>query len=153
MADQRKESAVAFLEAAIAYYAKLGVRVERIMTDNGSCYRSKTFRTACKQRGLRQVFTRPLHTQDQWQGRTVHPNRATRMGLRAPVSQLRSAIGRTDPLVPSLQLGTGALAAAGHGRGGRSGPQVFLLVDLRQFGADRNEYVNGRNSPHLLDLA
>ena len=59
MADQRKESAVAFLEAAIAYYAKLGVRVERIMTDNGSCYRSKTFRTACKQHGLRQVFTRP----------------------------------------------------------------------------------------------
>jgi len=59
MGDQRKESAVAFLEAAIAYYAKLGVRVERIMTDNGSCYRSKTFRTASKQRGLRQVFTRP----------------------------------------------------------------------------------------------
>ena len=59
MADQRKESAAAFLEAAIAYYAKLGVRVERVMTDNGSCYRSKMFRTACKERGLRQVFTRP----------------------------------------------------------------------------------------------
>jgi transposase InsO family protein len=59
MADQRKESAAAFLEAAIGYYAKLGVRVERVMTDNGSCYRSKMFRTACKERGLRQVFTRP----------------------------------------------------------------------------------------------
>jgi transposase InsO family protein len=59
MANQRKESAVAFLEDAIAYYAKLGVRVERIMTDNGSCYRSKMFRKACNQRGLRQVFTRP----------------------------------------------------------------------------------------------
>ena len=59
MADQRKESAAAFLEAAVAYYAKLGVRVERVMTDNGSCYRSKMFRTACKERGLRQVFTRP----------------------------------------------------------------------------------------------
>ena len=33
-ADQRKETAVAFLEAAIAYYAKLGIRVERVMTDN-----------------------------------------------------------------------------------------------------------------------
>jgi transposase InsO family protein len=43
MADQRKESAVAFLQAAVAYYAKLGVRIERVMTDNGSCYRSKTF--------------------------------------------------------------------------------------------------------------
>jgi transposase InsO family protein len=59
MVNQRKESAVAFLEAAIAYYAKLGVRIERVMTDNGSCYRSKRFRTVCKQHGLRQIFTRP----------------------------------------------------------------------------------------------
>ena len=59
MADQRKESAVAFLEAAVAYYAKLGVRVECVMTDNGSCYCSKMFRAACKRLGLRQIYTRP----------------------------------------------------------------------------------------------
>ncbi len=59
LADQRKESAIAFLEAAVAYYAKLGVRIERVMTDNGSCYRSKMFRAACKRLGLRQIFTRP----------------------------------------------------------------------------------------------
>jgi len=59
MANQRKESAVAFLEAACAYYAKLGIRVERVMTDNGSCYRSKTFRLACKRLALRQIFTKP----------------------------------------------------------------------------------------------
>jgi transposase InsO family protein len=57
--NQRKESAVAFLEAAVAYFAKLGVRVERVMTDNGSCYRSKIFRAACKRLNLRQIFTRP----------------------------------------------------------------------------------------------
>ena len=59
MPDQRKESAVAFLEAAVAYFTKLGVRVERVMTDNGSCYCSKMFRSACKRLGLRQIFTRP----------------------------------------------------------------------------------------------
>src|SRR5215207_1514778 len=59
MADQRKERAVAFLEAAVAYFANLGVRVERVMTDNGSCYRSKMFRAACQRLGLRQIFTRP----------------------------------------------------------------------------------------------
>jgi transposase InsO family protein len=59
MADQRRESAVAFLEAAVAYFAKLGIRIERAMTDNGSCYRAKTFRAACKRLGLRQIFTRP----------------------------------------------------------------------------------------------
>ena len=59
MANQRKESAVAFLEAAVAYFASLGIRSERVMTDNGSCYRSTTFRAACKRLGLRQIFTRP----------------------------------------------------------------------------------------------
>src|SRR5665213_1253618 len=37
--DEKKESAVAFLKAAVAYYASLGVIVARVMTDNGSCYR------------------------------------------------------------------------------------------------------------------
>ena len=60
MANQRKESAVAFLEDAIAYYAKLGVGVERVMTDNGSCYRSKMFRTACNQRGLAKLSPGPM---------------------------------------------------------------------------------------------
>jgi transposase InsO family protein len=36
--------------------AKLGIRIERAMTDNGSCYRS--FRAACDRLGLRQVFTK-----------------------------------------------------------------------------------------------
>jgi len=59
LSDQRKESAVAFLKAALAYYAKLGISIERVMTDNGSCYRSKTFRAGCKRLGLRQIFTKP----------------------------------------------------------------------------------------------
>jgi len=59
MPDERKHSAVAFLEAAIAYFAKLGIRIERVMTDNGSCYRSGAFQAACKRLGLRQIFTRP----------------------------------------------------------------------------------------------
>ncbi|MEJ0043326.1 MAG: IS481 family transposase [Rhizomicrobium sp.] len=57
--SERKECAVAFLKAAIAYYASLGVTVERIMTDNGSCYRSKAFGKACKKLGLRHIRTRP----------------------------------------------------------------------------------------------
>ena len=59
MANQRKQSAVAFLEAAFTYFANLGIRIERVMTDNGSCYQSKIFRAACKGLGLRQIFTRP----------------------------------------------------------------------------------------------
>jgi transposase InsO family protein len=57
--DERKRSAVAFLRAAVAYYASLGVTVERVMTDNGSCYKSFAFRNACRQLALRHIRTRP----------------------------------------------------------------------------------------------
>jgi transposase InsO family protein len=57
--DEKKQSAVAFLEAAVAYYKSLGVTVERVMTDNGSCYRSKDFAKACKQLKLKHIRTRP----------------------------------------------------------------------------------------------
>ncbi|HEX3945799.1 MAG TPA: IS481 family transposase [Rhizomicrobium sp.] len=63
MQDERKESAVAFLRAAVAYYEGLGIKVERVMTDNGSCYRSKTFAKACKQLGLKHIFTKPYTPQ------------------------------------------------------------------------------------------
>lgn len=59
MRDERKQSAVAFLKAAVAYYTSLGVKVERVMTDNGSAYRSKAFANACKRLGLRHLFTKP----------------------------------------------------------------------------------------------
>jgi len=57
--DERKQSAIAFLIAAVAYYRSLGIRIERVMTDNGSCYRSKAFRRACKRLGLKHIFTKP----------------------------------------------------------------------------------------------
>jgi transposase InsO family protein len=57
--DEKKESAVAFLNAAVAYYAGLGITVTRVMTDNGSCYKSNAFRAACKALGLRHIRTRP----------------------------------------------------------------------------------------------
>ena len=59
MRDERKQSAIAFLKAAVAYYESLGVKIERVMTDNGSCYRSKAFGKACKRLGLKHIFTRP----------------------------------------------------------------------------------------------
>jgi len=59
MPDQKKRSATAFLRAAVAYYASLGVKVERVMTDNGSCYKSFAFRRACKRLGLKHIRTKP----------------------------------------------------------------------------------------------
>jgi len=63
MKDERQESAVAFLKAAVAYYASLGMKIERVMTDNGSCYRSKAFARVCKRLALRHIFTKPYTPQ------------------------------------------------------------------------------------------
>jgi transposase InsO family protein len=59
MPNEKRRSAVVFLKAALAYYESLGIKVERVMTDNGSCYKSFAFRRACKRFGLRHVRTRP----------------------------------------------------------------------------------------------
>jgi transposase InsO family protein len=59
MTSERKRSATAFLKAALAYYESLGIKVERVMTDNGSCYKSFAFRRLCKRLGLKHVRTRP----------------------------------------------------------------------------------------------
>jgi transposase InsO family protein len=57
--DETKESAIAFLKAALADDASLGVAVSRVKSDNGSCYRSKAFRKACADAGLRHIRTKP----------------------------------------------------------------------------------------------
>lgn len=59
MPTESKESAVPFLKAAVAYYASLGVTVARVMTDNGSCYKSDDFRKACSALGLKHIRTKP----------------------------------------------------------------------------------------------
>jgi transposase InsO family protein len=59
MPNEKKRSAIAFLKAALAYYASLGIKVERVMTDNGSCYKSFAFQTACRRLKLRHICTKP----------------------------------------------------------------------------------------------
>jgi len=57
--DERKETVTAFLRRAVAWFAAHGVIIERLMTDNGSAYRSKLHRRACQALGIRHLFTRP----------------------------------------------------------------------------------------------
>lgn len=59
MPDEKAKSAVAFLKAAIAYYKSLGVKVTRVMTDNGSCYKALAFARACKRLRLKHIRTKP----------------------------------------------------------------------------------------------
>lgn len=61
--DEKGVTATAFLRRAAAWFRGYGVPVERVMTDNGSCYRSKRFRQAVKGLGAKHVRTRPYRPQ------------------------------------------------------------------------------------------
>ena len=63
MPTRRPPSAIQFLRDAAAYYASLGVTVRRLLTHNGSAFRSRDFRKACDQLGIVDRFTRPYRPQ------------------------------------------------------------------------------------------
>ena len=61
--DEKATTAVAFLGRAIAFYARHGITVERLMTDNGSAYRAAIHALACRALGIRHLRTRAYRPQ------------------------------------------------------------------------------------------
>ena len=63
LSDEKAVSAVGFLTRAIAFFASYGIHVERVLTDNGSPYRSAVHAIACRALGVRHLRTRPRRPQ------------------------------------------------------------------------------------------
>jgi transposase InsO family protein len=61
--DEKASTAAGFLRRAVAYYQRHGITVERILTDNGSCYRGVIHALACHQLGTKHLRTRPYRPQ------------------------------------------------------------------------------------------
>jgi transposase InsO family protein len=59
LGDERAKTAIGFLRRALRFYAAHGITVERLMTDNGSAYRSTAHAVACRALRIRHVRTRP----------------------------------------------------------------------------------------------
>jgi transposase InsO family protein len=59
LGDEKATTAVGFLRRAVAHFASFGIRVERLMTDNGNAYRSTIHALACKALGIKHLRTRP----------------------------------------------------------------------------------------------
>jgi transposase InsO family protein len=59
LADERGRTAVDFLRRASAWFGERGVKIKRVMSDNGACYRWGDWGTACRELGMRHVRTRP----------------------------------------------------------------------------------------------
>jgi transposase InsO family protein len=63
LSDERASTAIAFLRRAVAFYRRHGITVERLITDNGSAYRSTIHAIACRALGIRHLRTRPYRPQ------------------------------------------------------------------------------------------
>jgi transposase InsO family protein len=63
LSDEKATTAIAFLRRAVAFYARYGINIEGVLTDNGSAYRSTIHALACRALGIRHLRTRPRRPQ------------------------------------------------------------------------------------------
>jgi transposase InsO family protein len=61
--NEKAPTAIGFLRRALAFFARHGIKVERLLTDNGSAYRSTVHALACRALGIRHLRTRPYRPQ------------------------------------------------------------------------------------------
>ena len=61
--DQKAATASGFLRRAVTFYRRHGIRVERVLTDNGGCYRATVHALACRRLGIKHIRTRPYRPQ------------------------------------------------------------------------------------------
>jgi transposase InsO family protein len=61
--DEKASTAAAFLRRASKHYRRYGIKIERILTDNGACYRGVVHALACRQLGIKHLRTRPYRPQ------------------------------------------------------------------------------------------
>lgn len=84
LTDERAETAAGFWVRAVAWFASIGTRCERVITDNGSCYRARLWHQACERTGTAVKKTRPrrpqtngkverFHRSDRRAPRDLHP--------------------------------------------------------------------------------
>ena len=59
LSDERGDTAAGFLRRAVAWLQSMGITPQRVLSDNGACYRARAHAAACRELGLRHSFTRP----------------------------------------------------------------------------------------------
>ena len=95
--DETAVTAATFPRRALAHYRRHGIRVERILTDNGSCYRGAIHAPRLPQaRHPPQPHPPPLPTADERESRALHPHAPRRLGLRRHLPLKRRTHRRLD---------------------------------------------------------
>ena len=81
LSDEKAVTAAGFLRRAVAHYNRHGIRVERILTDNGSCYRATLHALACRALGIKTAALDPTGPRPTVRP-NLHPHPPRRMGVR-----------------------------------------------------------------------
>jgi transposase InsO family protein len=116
LTDEKAATACGFLQRAIDFFAGYGITVERVMTDNGSAYRSNLHAQACRQLGLKHLRTQPYRPRTngkaerfiqtllrEWAYPLLFPNSAARTAALRPwllhynFTRTHGALGHKPP--------------------------------------------------------
>jgi transposase InsO family protein len=99
LGDEKASTAIAFLRRAVGFFARHGIRVERVMTDNGSPYISGAHPIACHQLALRHLRTQPYRPRTNGKAERFIQTLLRRWAYYRPYS---SSAERTNALGPWL---------------------------------------------------
>ena len=99
MPNERSPSSTAFLKRSVAWFLSQGVRVQSVMSDNGSCYVSHSFRDVCKNLHLRHLRTRPYRPRTNGKAERFIQTLLREWAYRRPYP---TSAHRTDRLSPYL---------------------------------------------------
>jgi transposase InsO family protein len=95
--DERKETAVAFWQRANAYFTAAGITVHRVLTDNGSAYRSRAWREQLAAAGITAKFTRPYRPQTNGKVERFHRTLADEWAYARPYTSETERRAALDP--------------------------------------------------------
>lgn len=101
LAAQDAVTAAAFLRRAIRWYGRAGIRIRRLLTDNGFAYRARVFAQACRGGAIRHRFTQPYHPQTNGKAERLIQTLLREWAYRTPYG---SSAQRTAALRPYLRF-------------------------------------------------
>lgn len=104
--DETAESAVEFLWHAVAWYTARGMKIERVLTDKGACYKSRKFGEACQEFGIQHKRTRPYRPQTNGKAERSIQTAFERVGIGANVHPLMEKDSLFVEMDASLQFRT-----------------------------------------------
>jgi transposase InsO family protein len=112
--DETKDTAAAFLARAHAWYTAAGITIERVISDNGSCYRSRNWTATCASLGIIPKRTRPYRPQTNGKVERYHRTLASEWAYARPYATETERRAALDPWLHTYNHHRGHTALRGQ---------------------------------------